>query len=246
MGFIKYKDGFVFLKENPFILVVVTLKACGSIAWGAIDLTNVRLSENEFQIGGKGSTSLGIMFSTIGLGTGIGPFITQMLVPENLKGNLIAFFISFVERMIGYVLQGLSSSMAIFLIGNVIRSMGEGVQWVYSTTLIQRVTPYNIIGRVLAFEIALDTVVQTVSFISAGLLIDNLKISLRNVIFAFTIVAFFGSIWFLIYFYFKDTNEVSKKYKIFEHVEKENDVEQKSEDSVLKDEISNDSQNSLL
>eukprot|EP01129_Flabellula_baltica_P008905 TRINITY_DN3565_c0_g2_i1.p1 TRINITY_DN3565_c0_g2~~TRINITY_DN3565_c0_g2_i1.p1 ORF type:complete len:521 (+),score=82.87 TRINITY_DN3565_c0_g2_i1:58-1563(+) len=218
----KFVDGYKYLSKHRYIFVVAAIKACCTVAWGAIDLTTVRMSEDEFVIG-KSSTSLGILWSCFSIGFGAGPVILDLLgAGKSMKRMHLSFLIMFIIRGGGYFLQSWSPDLGTFILFNVIRTVGEGGTYVYSSALLQQIVPSSVLGRVLSFEMAFRYFVQILSNVSAGILIDTVQLSSRMVILIFSIVHVVSNIWYLIYFLTVDTDSLSQEYSAFQYTKEDN------------------------
>ena len=60
--------------------------------------------------------------------------------------------------MIGYLLLVVAADIKLLLLSTAIRSAGSAVLWIYSTLMLQFAVPNELLGRVLALEMALFTV----------------------------------------------------------------------------------------
>jgi hypothetical protein len=157
-GLLMFKDGLVYLKNDRYLLVISLIKGFCSMVWGPIDLVNVRLAEDEFPINGSGATTLGILWSILGLGGGIGPILCQQFGGnKSLKSAHIVFLVSFILRVGSYFLQSWSPNFYVWILGNLTRTAGESIAWVWTGSILQMTTPSKFIGRVLAFDLAFCT-----------------------------------------------------------------------------------------
>ena len=68
--------------------------------------------------------------------------------------------------MIGYLLLVVAADIKLLLLSTAIRSAGSAVLWIYSTLMLQFAVPNELLGRVLALEMALFTVSILASFVS--------------------------------------------------------------------------------
>ena len=60
--------------------------------------------------------------------------------------------------MFGYLLLVIAADIKLLLLSTAIRSAGSAVLWIYSTLMLQFAVPNDLLGRVLALEMALFTV----------------------------------------------------------------------------------------
>lgn len=71
---------------------------------------------------------------------------------------------SFYCFVLGYLLLIVANNIALLLLSTAIRSAGSAVLWIYSTLMLQYLVPNQLLGRVMALEMALFTV--TTCFLS--------------------------------------------------------------------------------
>ena len=65
---------------------------------------------------------------------------------------------SFYCFVLGYLLLIVASNISLLLLSTAIRSAGSAVLWIYSTLMLQYLVPSQLLGRVMALEMALFTV----------------------------------------------------------------------------------------
>ena len=68
--------------------------------------------------------------------------------------------------MIGYLLLVVAADIKLLLLSTAVRSAGSAVLWIYSTLMLQFAVPNELLGRVLALEMALFTVSTLASVVS--------------------------------------------------------------------------------
>ncbi|MCB0215401.1 MAG: MFS transporter [Caldilineae bacterium] len=95
----QYLDGLHYLVRRPDLLFTALHKAAfGLLVSGGVSVSMVALSGGLFAIGEGGSTSLGMMYAAIGVGTGIGPLVTRWWTgdrPERIRWSLtLAYLVS--------------------------------------------------------------------------------------------------------------------------------------------------------
>ena len=65
---------------------------------------------------------------------------------------------SFYCFVLGYLLLIVADNISLLLMSTAIRSAGSAVLWIYSTLMLQYLVPNQLLGRVMALEMALFTV----------------------------------------------------------------------------------------
>jgi MFS family permease len=119
-----------------------------------------------------GTATLGLIYVVSGLGTGLGPLLMRRWLGDATKRLLIGISIGFLFTAIGIIMLGLVTTLSAFLISTFIRTIGTGTVWVFSSALLQTLTPDKVRGRVFAFEFAMLTLTQSLSIYAAGYVLD--------------------------------------------------------------------------
>ncbi len=88
-----------------------------------------------------------------------------------------AILFTYVVMVIGYTVQGWAFTLTIFLIATFIRTIGTGINWVYSSSLLQMIVPSHFLGRVFAFDLAMMTLASATSTLWVGWAKDNLGLT---------------------------------------------------------------------
>ncbi len=74
--------------------------------------------------------------------------------PQLLRSTAASFYCF----MVGYLLLVFAADIKLLLVSTVVRSAGSAVLWIYSTLMLQYIVPNQLLGRVMALEMALFTV----------------------------------------------------------------------------------------
>jgi MFS family permease len=174
VGWGAFIAGLRYLWQRPAVLVIALVKASSSLAFGGIAVVEVTFAEEVFPIGDDGSATLGLIYLVIGLGTGLGPLVARRISGDSPVAMHWALLLTYVAMVIGYTLQGWAFTLTIFLVATFIRTLGTGVNWVYSSALLQMIVPGNYLGRVFAFDLAMMTLASSTSTLWIGWAKDNL------------------------------------------------------------------------
>jgi Na+/melibiose symporter-like transporter len=169
--------GVRYLWQRPSVLVIALIKASSSLAFGGIAVVEVTFAKEVFPIGDDGSGTLGLIYLTIGLGTGLGPLVARRITGDNPLAMQWAILFTYIAMVIGYTMQGWAFTLAILLVATFIRTVGTGINWVYSSSLLQMIVPGNYLGRVFAFDLAMMTLASSTSTLWVGWAKDNLGLS---------------------------------------------------------------------
>lgn len=167
-------DGLRYLGRNRDILAITLHKpAMGLIVSGGFQVGQVVLAEQVFVIGEGGGTSLGIIYAVAGIGTGLGPIIARYFTGDRERDQRLAIAISYGISAIGLAAVATVSNFAVVLLGTLLRGIGVGIAWVFSTQLLLQLLPDRVRGRVFGTEFALQTLANAVSAMIAGWALDG-------------------------------------------------------------------------
>ncbi|MDI9548655.1 MAG: MFS transporter [Chloroflexota bacterium] len=180
-GFFDFVDGLRYLRSRRFILVLSLVKAAGALVWGAINVLEIPLAEQVFPFRGSGSVTLGIIYAATGIGTGLGPLIARYFLGDGRQAALRAITVSFAVLTAGVLLLGTAPTLPWIVTATLMRSVGTGTLWVFSSTILQSTVENRYRGRVFAFEFAALTLLQSVSTMWAGVAVDRLQLAVQSV-----------------------------------------------------------------
>lgn len=177
----QYVDGLRYLRKHLDIFAIVMLKAAVALTTsGALHVIQVAMAKRVFVIGKGGAISMGIMFAVVGLGTGVGPIIARRYTGDRHPLLRLAIAFSFLLIAAGVAVAATLSSFTTVLSGILLRGIGGGIIWVFSTQLLMQLVPDHIQGRVFAAEFALFTLMGAVSAAIGGWCIDVPAIGLAG------------------------------------------------------------------
>jgi len=176
--------------ENRDVAALVIMKGCGSLTWGAVDILNVKFSENVDMQVGDGATTLGLIFASVGLGCFLGPVILNAAVEPKPRPLLWASALAFIFLFAGAVLLAAARRLSMVLAATLVRSVGSATLWIYSTLLLQLRCPNAMLGRVSAAEMAFFTVTEAASSLYGGAAFDILGMTLEQTTLSLAILSF--------------------------------------------------------
>jgi len=180
-GFFEFVDGLRYLRGRHFILVLALVKAAGSLIWGAANVLEIPLAEVLFPLRGNGTLTLGLIYATVGLGTGFGPIFVRRWIGDGRKATMTAITLGFGMLTLGLFGLGMAPTLPWVLLATLLRSLGTGTLWVFSSALLQRIVAERFRGRVFAFEFAALTLTQSLSVVWAGVAQDRLDMGVQQV-----------------------------------------------------------------
>jgi MFS family permease len=208
-GWAEMAGGWHYLRGEPIMLGLALVKAGGALVWGAINVLEINYAEEIFPtiftfgnniVGGNGTLTLTLIYTLSGLGTGLGPLFVRRWLGDTVPRLLAGITIGFVLLAFGLVGLGLSPTLAVFSFFTVMRTVGTGVLWVFSASLLQMVVPDQVRGRVFAFEFAILTLTQSLSIYWAGFAQDSLSWSVPTVTLSMSALGMIVlGVWLLFY-----------------------------------------------
>lgn len=186
------KKGVSFLIRERHILRPALAKGWIEISLGALVYLLILVSDDILFMG---SVGLGLLYASRGIGTAIGPIIMRRFFPdERYWIKALGICMSLVG--FGYLLMGFTTSLYMMMFLVLFAHAGSGANWVSSTVLIQKRTPDEYRGRVFSSEWLLLTLVESVSVMTAALLLHYEIITLSNALILFGgVLILVGGVW---------------------------------------------------
>ncbi len=181
-GLFEFVGGLRYLTGRPYILGLALVKAGGALIWGAINVVEIPLAENIFPLNGNGTLTLGLVYAATGLGTALGPILLRQWIGDSRAASLRAITIGFVMLILGVTGLGLANLLSVVLVMTVVRGIGSGAVWVFSSALLQKIVTDEYRGRVFSFEFAVLTLTQSFSVLWAGFAMDSLGMGVQQVL----------------------------------------------------------------
>lgn len=208
-----YVEGLRYLAHHRGILVITVQKASLMLfVVGAFEVIQVSIAREVFPIGEGGGISLGMIYAVVGVGSGLGPILGRVFTGDRENPLRIAIFVSYVMMSVGLAVVATLGSFPAVLAGILVRSMGGGTIWVFSTQLLLQLVPEHVRGRVFATEYALLTLSMATGAAVAGWSLDQTSLGISGFLMwqsaAALIPGTFWALWNL--FYHGDTKAGSE------------------------------------
>jgi MFS family permease len=176
----QYVDGLRYLRHNSDIFFISLLKALLGLAIGGFEVARVVVAEQVFVIGEGGGTSLGLLYAVTGVGTGLGPIWARRFTGDRVRPLRWAIVLGFALAAAGLLLIVPLSSFGLVLLGSLLRSIGSGIVWVFSTQLLLQLVPNAVRGRVFSSDFAAQTLTSAITAGLAGWLLDQTGLGLAG------------------------------------------------------------------
>jgi len=183
-----FVDGIRYLTKHPATAAAIFVKAGLSI--GSVDAVLILYGTQIFVIGEQGTTSMAILWTAFGIGSIIGPLIINRFSDGSVHTLRRLMIAGFVMVIFGWLFWGLAPSLEFAVLAVILRAMGGSVNWTYSSIIIQKIVPDEYLGRMFSIDFAGFELIQGISAITVGLLID--AVGSGNVHFIVIGTAFFA------------------------------------------------------
>ncbi len=195
-GLRQYVEGLKYLRSNLDILFISLHKAASSLLVGsAFQVIQVILAERLYPYGEGGSLSLGLLYAFVGIGTGFGPILARFFTRDRELNLRVAITVSYLISSFGLALVAPLINFPIVLLGTLLRGVGTGIGWVFSTQLLLELTPDHVRGRVFASEFAMFTLMNAAGVSAGGWLLDQ-GVSLSSLLWWMAFLALIpGLLW---------------------------------------------------
>jgi MFS family permease len=190
-------DGLRYVRGQPYVAALLCVKAGWGLAGGVLLLLAV-FGQRVFPIGQGSAAGIGVLYGARGVGAGLGPIALRWILgqqPARLRRTIgPAFF------MVGAFYMALAGAPTLALAATcvLLAHFGGSILWVFSTVLLQLEVPDRFRGRVFAAELALVTLVTSLSSYFTANALDRHGWSPRAL--SFTLGALFlvpGILWLL-------------------------------------------------
>ena len=179
----QYLDGLRYLWGHKDNLAIALHKgAFGLTVGGADSVVQVAIAERIFVIGEGGGTGLGLLYATMGIGTGLGPIVARWFTGDKDRSLRIAITISYAISAVGMLIMSTLDSFGIVLLGKMLRGIGGGLGWVFATQLLLQSVPDRVRGRVFSTEFAFFTLMSAASSAGGGWLLDATDLGIAGIL----------------------------------------------------------------
>ena len=166
-----------YMLQHPDILIIALHKAAISLLMSSgVQIVLVEIAKKHFVIGVGGALSLGIMYCMNGIGSGIGPIAARRWTGDRDRPLRTSVSWGYLIASIGLAITASLYNFEIVLFGGLVRSIGGGIAWVFSTQLLLQRAPNEIRGRIFGTEFALFTLMGGASSLITGALLDRFQL----------------------------------------------------------------------
>jgi MFS family permease len=195
IGLTDLVEGFRYIRQHAHVAALMCVKAGWGLAGGVLLLLTI-FGQRVFPVGAGAAAGIGVLYGARGVGAGLGPIALRWIVGQTPRQTIgPAFFIVGVF----YIALAGAPSLTVAALCVLCAHFGGSILWVFSTVLLQLEVPDRFRGRVFAAELALVTLVTSVSGYWTGYELDRVGRSPRTL--SFVLGALFclpGVLWLMI------------------------------------------------
>jgi MFS family permease len=170
-GITDLREGVTYVARHKEVAILMLVKSGWALSGGILVLLTV-FGEQVFSTGGAGGKS-GVLYSIRGIGAAIGPILARRYFGETRRDMYRSISFSFFIASGSYILFSMAPSLLWAIPCVLVGHLGGSIQWVFSTTLLQQIVPDQFRGRVFAAEMALLTLVLSLSTYFTGMGLDH-------------------------------------------------------------------------
>jgi hypothetical protein len=198
-------EGFRYVRRHAHVAALMCVKGGWGLAGGVLLLLTI-FGQRIFPLGAGSAGGIGILYGARGVGAGLGPIALRWILGQHPRRLRIAIGPAFFIVGIFYMAFAGAPTLALAALAVLCAHFGGSILWVFSTVLLQLEVPDRCRGRVFAAELALVTLVTSLSSYWTGYELDRVGRSPRML--SFALGAMFcvpGALWMAILTRWHDT-----------------------------------------
>jgi hypothetical protein len=198
VGITDLVEGVRYVRQERHVAALMCVKAGWGLAGGVLLLLTV-FGQRVFPVGVGSAAGIGILYGARGVGAGIGPIALRWILGQDAKSLRRVIGPAFFMVGVFYVSLAGAPTLSVAALSVLLAHFGGAILWVFSTVLLQMEVPDQFRGRVFAAELALVTLVTSLSSYFTAYGLDHAGWSPRAL--SFTLGVMFcvpGLIWLLI------------------------------------------------
>ena len=188
-------EGACYVRVHPRVAALLMVKSGWALSGGILVMLTI-FGEQVLTQNGQGGLS-GVLFSMRGLGAAVGPLLAWRLFGDGIIPMRRAIGVAFFISSVSYLLFSQSPNIYMAAVCVFFGHIGGAIQWVFSTTLLHRRVEDRFRGRVFAAEMALLTLVLSLSTWCTGMALDK-GFAPRSIVIALSLLFLLpGTSWLL-------------------------------------------------
>ncbi len=171
LGLKDLRDGIRYVAKNRSVRALLTVKASFGLTLGGVLVLLAFFGEKVFDRGN--GAGIAILWTARGVGSFLGPFAAFRLVGHDDRGLRHSIAWAFALLVFCYVGFALSPAIGWAAAALAVANAGGSILWTSGSTILQRIVPDAIRGRVAAAEMGGFMLALTASTLAIGLLLDR-------------------------------------------------------------------------
>jgi len=165
-------EGLRYVRQRSHVAALMFVKAGWGLAGGILLLLTV-FGQRVFPVGGSTAAGIGVLYGARGIGAAMGPIALRWILGQSPRMLRRAIGPAYFIVGIFYVALAWAPSLPIAAFCVLCAHFGGSILWVFSTVLLQMEVPDRFRGRVFAAELALVTLMSSISSYWTGYELDR-------------------------------------------------------------------------
>ena len=213
-GFSQLVAGIRYIKEDIYKVGLLFVKPGLALSGGILTLLPVFSEKIMITPLLTTTAGLGLLYASRGVGAFIGPIFVRNYFGESPRIMRRTIGFGYLIISISFMLFSQAPNIWIGSFFIMTGTFGGACIWFFSTTLIHIEVEDRYRGRFFALELAIFTLIISISTVAVGWSLDNLHLTAREVSFRLALVPFIPALlWFIFLFSYKKRrgNKMSDK-----------------------------------
>jgi len=197
-GMTDLMEGIRYVRQRSHVAALMFVKAGWGLAGGVLLLLTI-FGQRVFPVGGSTAAGIGVLYGARGVGAAMGPIALRWILGQQPRTLRRAIGPAYFMVGVFYLLLAWAPTLPIAALCVLFAHFGGSILWVFSTVLLQMEVPDRFRGRVFAAELALVTLLSSMSSYWTGYALDRAGWSPRLMAFALgSLFCVPGTLWLLI------------------------------------------------
>lgn len=171
LGLADLREGLRYVREHRRVRALLAAKASFGLTLGGVLVLLAFFGEKVFDRGN--GAGIALLWTARGVGSFAGPFAAFRLAGHGEAGLRRSIGIAFALLVVCYVGFALSPTIGYAAVALALANAGGSILWTSGSTLLQRMVPDAVRGRVAATELCGFTLALSASTLAVGLLLDR-------------------------------------------------------------------------
>jgi MFS family permease len=191
-------EGVRYVRQRSHVAALMLVKAGWGLAGGVLLLLTI-FGQRVFPLAGGSAAGIGVLYAARGVGAGLGPIALRWIIGQQPRRLRLAIGPAYFMVGVFYIALAWAPALWIAALCVLCAHFGGSILWVFSTVLLQMEVPDRFRGRVFATELALVTLMSSVSSYWTGRQLDHAGWSPRTLSFALGMMFCIpGTLWLII------------------------------------------------